>query len=263
MDLGGGVPLLGRGVLVVGEDPVDDRPDRPEDLGALHGPWWVAAGCGSAWLEGMPDGLAGVPELPGDLSDGHAIASSPPDRAIVVHREHVLGLRMGDRSLSRNVHRNEGGWGGLFLDDHLALGWAPLTRSFPLVGRLSEGPLQGRAIGHAHSGPIDEPGPMTMPQPDGVVQGFARVDETLEKRLEDGQGEPGSGLAVGRGGELEAAQAWQMGAGGIVVEDLEDEQMDGRHRVEDAVTPTATHGMTEGLQVEWFEPVGQIGADLS
>jgi hypothetical protein len=29
------------------------------------------------------------------------------------------------------VHRNGAGWGGLFLDDHLAPGWAPLTRSFP------------------------------------------------------------------------------------------------------------------------------------
>ena len=33
MDLGGGVPLLGRGVLVVGEDAVDDRLDRAEQGG--------------------------------------------------------------------------------------------------------------------------------------------------------------------------------------------------------------------------------------
>src|SRR4051812_13719353 len=32
-DLGGGVPLLARGVLVVGQDPVDDRLDRPRDGG--------------------------------------------------------------------------------------------------------------------------------------------------------------------------------------------------------------------------------------
>ena len=50
-------------------------------------------------VEDMPDGLACVSELPGDLSDGHAIATSPPNRAVVVHREHVLGLREGDRSL--------------------------------------------------------------------------------------------------------------------------------------------------------------------
>ena len=44
----------------------------------------------------MPDGLACVSELPGDLPDGHAIATSPPNRAVVVHREHVLGLRVGE-----------------------------------------------------------------------------------------------------------------------------------------------------------------------
>ena len=30
-DLGGGVPLLERGVLIVGQDPIDDRLDRPQD----------------------------------------------------------------------------------------------------------------------------------------------------------------------------------------------------------------------------------------
>jgi hypothetical protein len=50
-------------------------------------------------IEDMPDGLASVTELSGDLPDGHAIATSPPNRAVVVHREHVLGLRVGDRSL--------------------------------------------------------------------------------------------------------------------------------------------------------------------
>ena len=132
-----------------------------------------------------------------------------------------------------------------------------------LIGRLSESLLQGRAIGHAHSSPVDEPGPMAMPEADRVVQGLARVDEALEQHLEDGHGEPGAGLAVGRGGELEAAQAWQMAAGGVVVEDLQDEQMDGRHRVEDPVTPAASHGLTEGLQSDGFEPVGQLVTDLS
>ena len=96
MDLGGGVPLLGRGVLVVGEDAVDDRLDRAEE-GSLPVPG--RGGRGLGMVEDMPDGLASVSELPGDLPDGHAIATSPPNRAVVVHREHVLGLRVGDRSL--------------------------------------------------------------------------------------------------------------------------------------------------------------------
>ena len=49
--------------------------------------------------QSMPDGLAGVPELLGDLPDGHAITSRPPNRAIVVHGNHVLGLRVGECSM--------------------------------------------------------------------------------------------------------------------------------------------------------------------
>ena len=103
-----------------------------------------------------------------------------------------------------------------------------------LIGRLSESLLQGRAIGHAHPSPVDEPGPMAMPEADRVGQGLARVDEAWEQPLADGHGE-----------------------------DLQDEQMDGRHRVEDAVTPAASHGLTEGLQSDGFEPVGQLVTDLS
>ena len=49
--------------------------------------------------ESMPDGFSGVSELPGDLSDGQTIAPRPPNRAVVVHGNHVLGLRVGDRSM--------------------------------------------------------------------------------------------------------------------------------------------------------------------
>jgi len=96
MDLCGGVPLLGRGVLVVVEDAIDDRLDRAQEGGP---PVAGRRRRRFGMVEDMPDGLASVTELPRDLADGHAIASSPPNRAIVVHREHVLGLRVGERSL--------------------------------------------------------------------------------------------------------------------------------------------------------------------
>ena len=50
-------------------------------------------------LEGMPDGFSGVSELSGDLADGHAIAPCPPNGAVVVHGNHVLGLREVSRSM--------------------------------------------------------------------------------------------------------------------------------------------------------------------
>src|SRR2546423_11228482 len=35
-------------------------------------------------------------ELPGELSDGQAIATRPPNGTVIVHRNHVLGLRVGE-----------------------------------------------------------------------------------------------------------------------------------------------------------------------
>jgi hypothetical protein len=85
-DLCSGVPLLGRGVLVVGEDLVDGRLEAAE-LGRE-----AVAGCGErlGMLEGFPDRDPGEVEFPGDLADGLAIAPRPPNGSVVVHRKHVL-----------------------------------------------------------------------------------------------------------------------------------------------------------------------------
>ena len=63
-DLGGGVPLLGRCGLVVDEDLVDDRLDRPQraepNRSLVDG-----RGIGLGMLEDMPDGLSRVSEFAG------------------------------------------------------------------------------------------------------------------------------------------------------------------------------------------------------
>ena len=46
------------------------------------------------------------------------------------------------------------------------------------------------------------------------------------------------------------------------MQDLEDEQVDGRDRIEDAVAPATTEGMTKIPQSERFKPVGQVVTDL-
>src|SRR5262249_35090286 len=86
VDLGGGVPLFGRSVLVVLEDLVDGRLEGPElrrgpvaDLGDRFG-----------LLEGLPDGDPGEAEFAGDPPDGLAVAAGPPDGTVVSHRQHVL-----------------------------------------------------------------------------------------------------------------------------------------------------------------------------
>ena len=47
-------------------------------------------------LEDMPDRVPRVIEVAGDLPDGHAIATRPPNGAVVVHRKHVLDLRASE-----------------------------------------------------------------------------------------------------------------------------------------------------------------------
>ncbi len=47
-------------------------------------------GSGSGLLEDLPDGVARVIELAGDLADGLAVASRPSNGTVIVHRKHVL-----------------------------------------------------------------------------------------------------------------------------------------------------------------------------
>ena len=86
VDLGGGVPLLGWGALVVGEDLVDRRLEGTE-LGRRP----VAEfGDGFGILEGLSDGDAGEAAFAGDPPDGLAIAVGPPDGTIVIQSKHIL-----------------------------------------------------------------------------------------------------------------------------------------------------------------------------
>src|SRR5271157_2067786 len=94
VDLSGGVSLLGRGVFVVEEDLLNQRLERPQPgSGSVSG---QRLGMGVRMREGMPDGPSGVTKLPGDLPNGHAIAISPSNRAIIVHGSHILALRAGE-----------------------------------------------------------------------------------------------------------------------------------------------------------------------
>ena len=94
VDLGGGVPLLGRGGFVIEEDLIDQRLERPQlGSGPVSG---QRLGMGVRMHEGMSDGSSRVTELAGDLPDGHAIAISPPNRAVVVRGNHILALRVGE-----------------------------------------------------------------------------------------------------------------------------------------------------------------------
>jgi hypothetical protein len=85
--LGSGMPLFGRRGLVVDQDLIDERVERPEDRrGSVVGPG-IGAGLGIG--EDLPDLPPGVVKGARDLADGHAIASGASNRSVVVHRKRV------------------------------------------------------------------------------------------------------------------------------------------------------------------------------
>src|SRR5258708_39279979 len=88
------VSLLGRSGFILDEDLFDDRLDRTQERSRpLSAPWdWQRFGM----IESMPNGFSRVSELSGNLSDGHAIAPGPPNRAVVIHRQHFLCLRASE-----------------------------------------------------------------------------------------------------------------------------------------------------------------------
>jgi hypothetical protein len=96
-DLSSGVPLLGRSGFVVDQDLVDDRLEWPEPGGPTVP--CQRLGMRVRMHESMPHGPSRVSELTGDLPDGQTIAQGSPNRAIIIHGNHVLILRAGDRSM--------------------------------------------------------------------------------------------------------------------------------------------------------------------
>jgi hypothetical protein len=126
--LHGGVPLLGRGVLIVGQDLVDDRPELPQDRGgSLVGP---GVGIGLGLCEDLTNLPPGVMKRARDFADGHAIASGAANCSVIVHRKHILSS-VRDRVSRKTSSLNGGGYGGSLLCAHFAPGWVPFTRLFP------------------------------------------------------------------------------------------------------------------------------------
>src|SRR3954469_25018338 len=82
------MPLFGWRGLVVDQDPIDDRVERPEDRrGSVVG---AGIGAGLGVCEDLADLPPGVMKGARDLADGHAIASCASNRSVVVHRKHIL-----------------------------------------------------------------------------------------------------------------------------------------------------------------------------
>ena len=136
--LGGGVPLLGRGLLVVGQDLVDDGLKGAQDgCGAVPG---LGERIGLGLGQDLADLVPRVMEHARDRADGHAIAVRPADRSVIIHRKHIPNLR-------------ETGWGvKKSQSTRRVLGWVRFRRSFcPRVGPFY-------ALTSIHPGAAPNPG---------------------------------------------------------------------------------------------------------
>ena len=66
-----------------------------------------------------------------------------------------------------------------------------------------------------------------------------------------GPGESAPGLAIRRSGEAQTGESGQVSAGRIAVEDLQDEQMDRRDRIEYSIPPAMVDLRTDIPNRTW------------
>jgi len=88
-----------------------------------------------------------------------------------------------------------------------------------LAGGLAEVLAELKDAWHRAAAAVHDEDPMPAPGAGVIGHGVHRVGDAAEQCLEQGQGEPGAGLTVGRGSELRAAEAWQVVDRGVAVED--------------------------------------------
>ena len=128
-----------------------------------------------------------------------------------------------------------------------------------LVAGLAEVGLQRGGVGHGERRAVDQEGAMAAPAADRLGVGDQGLDHVAEQGLEDGQGEPATGLAEGGGGEGAAGQQRDVGQGGVAVEDLDEEPVDdGRRGQEAARAPGVSGGAAGGVD----EVVPELGGEV-
>src|SRR6266850_4264063 len=131
-----------------------------------------------------------------------------------------------------------------------------------LLGGLTKLCLQYWGIRHGAARTIDKKRPMSMPATFLGDGGLGRLTQALQEVFEHADGELGAGLTVRRGTEIAAGEMGEMATSRITMEDLQQQQLHGDHRIEEAITPHGVaHGLTGGrdrlgLQLGgplWFE----------
>ena len=170
------------------------------------------------------------------------------------HRGHVVGVPGGHepREQEARPSMNEG--------EQVGHG-APTPRALP--PGLAHVLVQFRCIGHRKPGPVDQERAVASPPP--LVGGplrAARCRPTPPRRP-DAERHPGAGLTKRRGRQALGDQARPVATGGVAMQDVEDEQMNGGDGIEPARAPLVAHLATQGDHRGGVEQGSEFCVDVS
>jgi hypothetical protein len=129
-----------------------------------------------------------------------------------------------------------------------------------LLGGLPKLLLQYWGIWHGAARTVDQKRPMSIPMAFCGDGGLGRLTKALQKVFEYAEGELGAGLTVGGGTAIDAGEMGEMATGRMAMEDLQEKQLHGDHRIEEAVTPRGIAcGFTGGVDCLGLQLGGPIG----
>src|SRR6185295_321059 len=96
-----------------------------------------------------------------------------------------------------------------------------------LTARLPEVFLQFGFIGHGEAGAVESPDVMAAPKTSDLLLVVKAMADTIEKVLEQGQGQAAARFAIGRRRKVLAGQTGNLGASDVAMEDLYKKGIDG------------------------------------
>jgi hypothetical protein len=130
---------------------------------------------------------------------------------------------------------------------------------------LPEGLLEFGRVGHGEVGAVEEEEAVALPAAARVVVGLgaAASDDGLLQAVEEGDGQAGAGLAVGRLGEVEPGQVTQLGGGGVAEEHLAQEQVGGDNRGQGALAEAVAAVAADSQQQGLGDGLGEVALDAT
>ena len=123
--------------------------------------------------------------------------------------------------------------------------------------------LQFGRIGHRKTGAVDQECAVAPPPP--LILGCLLADRRRppQQSLPDSERQARPGLAKRRGRKALRDEVGQVATRRVAVPNLEDEEMDGGHRIEQARTPLVAHLVAQGENRRSVEQGSQLGLAVS